>query len=940
MIKGARQHNLKNINVEMPRGKITVITGLSGSGKSTLAFDTLYAEGQRRYVESLSPYARQFLGMMGQPDVDSIEGLSPAISIDQKTTSRNPRSTVGTVTEIYDYLRLLYARAGEPHCPICGRLISSQGADQIVASVFSLWKGAKVEILYPIARGDKGTFEKELGKLRELGLYNVYIDNEQNDLSAEIPKLDKNKKHTIQVLVDKANCTGENRQRLIEAVETGLKENGTITARVGGTGNSKPGTAAAGEEKLFSSKNACPEHNISLGEIQPRDFSFNSPFGACPECHGLGFKMEFSPDLIIPDRAKSLTAGAIVCYKRIMEGGWRIQEVMRVASQYDIDVEAPVSKIPKEKLDVLLYGTKEKIQFKYEGKNSKFEYESEFEGIVPQLERLYSQTESEARREEIGKFMREKTCPKCKGKRLKDEFLNVLVGNKGIMEVCFMPIADARAHLLGVKFGEANRKIAAPILKEINSRLEFLENVGLDYLTLARESATLSGGESQRIRLATQIGSNLTGVLYVLDEPSIGLHQRDNRKLLGTLKRLRDLGNTLVVVEHDEETMREADYVIDMGPGAGIHGGEVVAEGQISDIIKSKRSLTGDFLAGRRKIEVPKQRRKPGAHLKLIGATGNNLKNMDVDFPLGVLTCITGVSGSGKSTLISETLYPALTNKLNGSTLEPEPYKALEGVHNLDRIIVVDQSPIGRTPRSNPATYVGFFAPVRDLYASIPESRARGYKPGRFSFNVEGGRCANCEGDGLIKISMQFLADVYVECEVCKGKRYNKETLEITYKGKNISDVLEMTVEESLKFFENIPSVKGKLKTLDDVGLGYIKLGQQATTLSGGEAQRVKLATELSKRATGRTMYLLDEPTTGLHFEDVHKLLHVLGRLVDLGNTIVVIEHNLDVIKSSDWIIDLGPDCGIKGGEVVAQGTPEQVAKGKTFTGEYLKKVL
>jgi excinuclease ABC subunit A len=881
-------------------------------------------------VESLSPYARQFLGMMGQPDVDSIEGLSPAISIDQKTTSRNPRSTVGTVTEIYDYLRLLYARVGEPHCPVCMKLISSQGSDQIVNSIKSLWAGKKVSISYPIARGEKGTYDDELKKLKNLGLYKISVDGKEEDLSAGIPKLDKNKKHTILVNVDSLTCGKENHGRLSEAVETALKENGILIAK------------CETEERMFSSKNACPEHNISLGELQPRDFSFNAPFGACPECHGLGFKMEFSPDLIIPDRSVSIMDGAIVCYKRIMEGSWRLQQIMSVARENGIRMDVPVSEIPKEKLDVLLYGTDKTMKFTYESKtrNSTYEYNSVFEGVIPQLERLFHQTASEMRKEEIGKFMRELQCPTCKGNRLKPEILSVLVGGKGIMEICGLPITQARTHLASTKFGENSRKISAPILKEINSRLEFLENVGLDYLNLGRESGTLSGGESQRIRLATQIGSNLTGVLYVLDEPSIGLHQKDNEKLLVTLKRLRDMGNTLVVVEHDEETMRECDHLVDMGPGAGIHGGRVVAEGGVEDLIKAPESLTGAYLSGKKSIPVPKARRKPVGALKIIGARGNNLKNIDVELPLGVLTCITGVSGSGKSTLVSETLHPRLANFFNGSALECAPCTRIDGMGKLDRAIVVDQSPIGRTPRSNPATYVGMFTAIRDLFAKIPESRSRGYGPGRFSFNVEGGRCQNCEGDGLIKISMHFLADVYVECEICRGKRYNSQTLEVKYKGKSISDVLEMDIEEASKFFESLPAISSKLKTLNDVGLGYMKLGQPATTLSGGEAQRVKLATELSKRASGMTMYLLDEPTTGLHFDDVKKLLDVLARLVDKGNTVVIIEHNLDVIKSADWVIDLGPDGGDAGGKVMAQGTPEEVAKSGTHTGEYLGRAL
>ena len=930
IIKGAREHNLKNIDVSIPRGKITVVTGLSGSGKSTLAFDTLYAEGQRRYVESLSAYARQFLGLMNKPDVDSIEGLSPAISIDQKTTSRNPRSTVGTVTEIYDYLRLLFARIGHPYCPICHKPISKQGPDEIAAALRMKWPKTKIEILAPIARGEKGRYEKEFERLKKAGLYFVYVDGTLYGLNDEEPKLDKNIKHSISVRIDRVST--EDAERLHEAIESALKEgNGTLIAK-----NGK-------KETVHSKLNACPEHGISLGEIQPRDFSFNSPFGACPECHGLGFKMEFDPDLIIPDKSLSLVGGAITCYKGLMEGGWRLHQIREVAISNNVDIEAPVSKIPKEKLDIILYGTKDKMHFTYESKssNAKYEYDSDFEGVVPQLSRLFHQTQSERRKEEIAKFMLEATCPKCKGKRLKEEMLAVTVGNKSIIDVAELPISNAKAHLKTLELTESEKKISAPILKEIASRLEFLENVGLNYLTLSRESATLSGGESQRIRLATQIGSNLTGIVYVLDEPSIGLHQRDNAKLLATLKRLRDLGNTLVVVEHDEETMRESDHIIDMGPGAGVLGGNIVATGTAKEIEETKGSVTGDYLAGRKEIPVPKERRQAKAQLKLLNISENNLKNIDVSFPLGALTCITGVSGSGKSSLITETLYPALSNVLNKSRLRAGKHKGFQGAQHLDKIISVDQSPIGRTPRSNPATYVGAFTPIRDLYARTEESRARGYGPGRFSFNVPQGRCENCEGDGLIKIAMHFLADVYVPCEVCKGKRYDSQTLEITYKEKNIADILDMSVDEALEFFKNIPAVKNKLQTIHDVGLGYIKLGQPATTLSGGEAQRVKLSTELSKRSTGMTMYVLDEPTTGLHFDDVNKLLEVLQRLVNKGNTVIVIEHNLDVIKSADWIIDLGPEGGEAGGEIVAEGTPEKIAKNKkSYTGDYLRKVL
>ena len=944
-IRGAREHNLKNVSADLPRGKITVITGLSGSGKSTLAFDTLYAEGQRRYVESLSAYARQFLGLMNKPDVDSIDGLSPAISIDQKTTSRNPRSTVGTVTEIYDYMRLLFARVGRPHCPVCRKPISRQGPDEISATILSNMGGEKIEILSPIARGEKGRFEKEFERLRKAGLYRVYVDGELSDISEDSPKLDKNKKHSISVLIDRLAAGKDEAVRLHEAIESALKEgNGIMLVRHQKTHGGKGGKGGEGgaPETFFSRKNACPEHGISLGEIQPRDFSFNSPFGACPECHGLGFKMEFDPDLIIPNRSLSIVQGAITCYKSLMEGGWRTHQIREVAQSNDIDIEAPVSKIPKEKLDILLYGTKEKMKFHYQSKHStsSYEYESDFEGVIPQLERLFHQTQSEGRKEEISKFMLEKTCPKCKGRRLKEEMLAVMLGDKNIMDVCELPITGAKTYLGSLHLSESERKISAPILKEIQSRLEFLENVGLDYLNLARESATLSGGESQRIRLATQIGSNLTGIVYVLDEPSIGLHQRDNAKLLATLRRLRDLGNTLVVVEHDEETMLEADHLIDMGPGAGRLGGEVVATGTATDIMANARSITGDYLAGRKSIPKPAQRRKPKGSVELIGVCENNLKSLYAGFPLGVLTCVSGVSGSGKSSLVSETLYPVLSNILMGSKLKTGKHELVRGVNLIDKIITVDQSPIGRTPRSNPATYVGVFTPIRDIFSRTPEARARGYTPGRFSFNVREGRCENCEGDGLIKIAMHFLADVYVPCEVCKGKRYDSQTLEILYKDKSIADILDMSVDEASEFFQSIPAIRNKLETIRDVGLGYIKLGQPATTLSGGEAQRVKLATELSKRSTGKTMYLLDEPTTGLHFDDVSKLLLVLQRLVDKGNSVIVIEHNLDVLKSADWIIDLGPEGGEAGGRIVAQGTPEKIAGTDTHTGKYLKKAL
>jgi len=908
-----------------------VVTGLSGSGKSTLAFDTLYAEGQRRYVESLSAYARQFLGMMNKPDVDSIDGLSPAISIDQKTTSRNPRSTVGTVTEIYDYLRLLFARIGEPHCPVCAKPISKQGPDEIAANVLSSFAGAKADILAPIARGQKGRFEKEMLAARKAGLYTLYVDGERTDISGETPSLDKNKKHTIWILIDSIGVSEGERERLLEGIETALKNGGGVM-----------GVRAGKEERLYSRVNACPEHGISLGEIQPRDFSFNSPFGACAECHGLGFKMEFDPDLIIPDRSLSIRQGAITCYKSLMEGSWRMEQISEVARSYGIDLRSPISSIPKDKRDLLLHGTKERLRFRHTSKsgNSTYEYESDFEGIVPQLERLFHQTKSENRKSEIAKFMRERRCPSCEGRRLKKEFLSVLVGGKSIIDVCDLQITDARAFLSSLSLGASEKKIGAPILKEISSRLEFLENVGLTYLNLGRESATLSGGESQRIRLATQIGSNLTGIIYVLDEPSIGLHQRDNHRLLATLRRLRDLGNTLVVVEHHEETMGMADHIIDLGPGAGVHGGSIVAAGTLDDILASEGSLTGRYLSGKASIAAREQRRKADGKLTIRGARRNNLKGIDVSFPLGAFTCVSGVSGSGKSSLIAETLYPALSNVLNRSRMDVGEHGSIEGMEKLDKIINVDQSPIGRTPRSNPATYIGAFTPIRELFSKTPESRARGYGPGRFSFNVQEGRCDNCEGDGLIKIEMHFLADVYVPCEVCKGKRYDSSTLEIRYKGKSISDILEMSVDEAMELFKNVPAIARKLKTIQDVGLGYIKLGQPATTLSGGEAQRVKLASELTKRSTGRTMYVLDEPTTGLHFDDVRKLLEVLQRLVGKGNSVIVIEHNLDVLKCADHIIELGPEGGSGGGLIVAEGTPEDIDISSCAIAPYLAKAL
>ena len=924
-IVGAREHNLKNIDLELPRDKLIVVTGVSGSGKSSLAFDTIYAEGQRRYVESLSAYARQFLGQMNKPDVEYIEGLSPSISIEQKGISKNPRSTVGTVTEIYDYLRLLFARIGVPHCPICGKGIRQQTSQQIIEHVMSF--NGRIIIFAPIARGKKGEYKKEFENLRKEGFGKVRVDGEIIDLENEII-LDKKKKHNIEVLIDRINLEkSKEKTRIADAVELALmKGNGLILI-------------SSDKEYLFSEKFACPDCNISFGEIEPRIFSFNSPFGACPECKGLGYKIEIDPDLVIPDRSLSIIEGAITAWGNNIDT-YYMKMLRTVVEHYGYTVYTPIKDMDKKIVDIILYGTKDKIKFSFKGDTSQWTYEGGFEGVIRNLERRFRETSSEYIRNEIGKYMNEKACSFCHGKRLKKESLAVTVKGKNIIELTEMSIKDLYKFFNELKLTEREKIISKQILKEIKSRLEFLISVGLDYLTLDRKSATLSGGEAERIRLATQIGSSLVGVLYILDEPSIGLHQRDNTRLIQTLKRLRDLGNTVIVIEHDENMIRNADHIVDMGPGAGEHGGFVVAQGKLEDITNNSKSLTGKYLKGELKIEIPKKRRKADKFLKISGVRHNNLKNITVEIPLGVFVCITGVSGSGKSSLINDTLYRAIAQKLYRAREKPGEYGEIIGLENIDKVVVIDQSPIGRTPRSNPSTYTGAFTPIRELFSVLPESKIRGYTPGRFSFNVKGGRCEACAGHGLIKIEMHFLPDVYVPCDVCKGKRFNKETLEIRYKGKNIADVLDMSVEEALKFFENIPRIKRVLQTLYDVGMGYIKLGQSATTLSGGEAQRVKLAKELSKRATGKTLYILDEPTTGLHFDDIKKLLNVLNRLVDRGNTVIVIEHNPDVIKNADYIIDLGPEGGDEGGYVVAKGTPEEIVKKNTYTGQFLEKVL
>ena len=934
IVKGAREHNLKNVDVEIPRDKLVVFTGLSGSGKSSLAFDTIYAEGQRRYVESLSSYARQFLGQMEKPQVDYIEGLSPAISIDQKTTSKNPRSTVGTVTEIYDYLRLLYARIGIPHCPVCGREISRQTVDDIVDSVLELPEGTRIQVMAPIARGKKGQFVKELESAKKDGYVRVRVDGIIYDLSEKI-ELDKNKKHNIEIVVDRLVVKESIRSRLADSIETatGLS-NGILLVDVIG-----------GEEKLYSLDYACPEHGVSIEELEPRMFSFNNPFGACPTCSGLSVFMKPDPNLIVPDKNLSLRQGAIKASGwNNADGGTIAQMYMEgIANKYSFTLDTPFKDIPADGVDAIMYGTKgEKLKLTRRNEYGTGSYMTAFEGICNNIERRYKETTSDWSRAELEQCMSTVKCPECHGARLRKESLCVTVGGINIDEFANKSIVKAIEFLDSLTLTDREQMIAKLIVKEIKDRLTFLRSVGLGYLTLARSSASLSGGESQRIRLATQIGSSLVGVLYILDEPSIGLHQRDNEKLLNTLRNLRDIGNTLIVVEHDEDTMRAADYIVDVGPGAGIHGGNIVCTGTAEDIMNCKESITGQYLSGRKKIPVPAKRRKGnGKSLKIIGARENNLKNIDAEIPLGEFVCITGVSGSGKSSLINEILYKRLVTELNGAKKVAGAHTDILGIDNLDKVIAIDQSPIGRTPRSNPATYTGVFNDIRDLFASTAEAKARGYKANRFSFNVKGGRCEACQGDGIVKIEMHFLADIYVPCDVCKGARYNRETLEVKYKGKNIYDVLEMTVEEGLEFFSSIPKIKRKLQTLYDVGLGYVKIGQPATTLSGGEAQRVKLSTELSRRSTGKTVYILDEPTTGLHTADVHKLIEVLHRLVDNGNSVIVIEHNLDVIKTADWILDLGPEGGDEGGEIIAQGTPEQVAATEgSYTGQYIKKLL
>ena len=934
IIKGAREHNLKNVDIEIPRDKLVVLTGLSGSGKSSLAFDTIYADGQRRYVESLSSYARQFLGQMEKPDVDYIEGLSPAISIDQKTTSKNPRSTVGTVTEIYDYLRLMYARIGVPHCPVCGREIKQQTVDQIVDQLMSLPERTKLQVLAPVVRGRKGEHVKEFEAARKSGFVRVRADGNIYDLSEEI-KLEKNKKHNIEIVVDRIAISDGIKSRLTDSIETAIHLSGGLVIA----------DVIDGEEMMFSQNYACPEHGVSIEELAPRMFSFNNPMGACPTCTGLGTFMKVDPDLVIPNKNLSIRQGAIKA------SGWYIGESGTIAqmyyealaAHYGFSLDTPVKKLTKEQLDAILYGTKgQRIRMVRKNEYGTGTYDTEFEGIINNLERRFRETQSSFIRDEIAACMSAVLCPDCHGERLKKEYLSVTVGDKNISDLCKLSVTDALNFVNGLELSERDTMIAEQILKEIRERLGFLQSVGLEYLTLSRGSASLSGGESQRIRLATQIGSSLVGVLYILDEPSIGLHQRDNDKLLATLKRLRDIGNTLIVVEHDEDTMRAADYIVDVGPGAGVHGGEIVCAGSLQDVMNCEQSLTGQYLTGKRKILVPEVRRKgSGEKLIIKGAAENNLKNVDVEIPLGTFTCVSGVSGSGKSSLVNEILYKALAQTLSTSRIKPGRFDELIGIEHLDKVIDIDQSPIGRTPRSNPATYTGVFTDIRELFAQTPEAKMKGYNSGRFSFNVKGGRCEACQGDGILQIEMHFLPDIYVPCEVCKGKRYNRETLEVKYKGKNIHDVLEMTVEEAMHFFDSIPKIQRKIATLYEVGLGYIKLGQPATTLSGGEAQRVKLATELSKRSTGRTIYILDEPTTGLHTYDVHKLIDVLQKLVEGGNTVVVIEHNLDVLKTADYIIDLGPEGGDRGGTIVATGTPEEIVQIKeSYTGQYLKPLL
>ena len=934
-VQGARVNNLKNISLEIPRDRLVVLTGLSGSGKSSLAFDTIYAEGQRRYVESLSSYARMFLGQMDKPDVDSIDGLSPAISIDQKTTSKNPRSTVGTVTEIYDYLRLLWARCGVPHCPKCGKEIRRQSVDQIVDQIMQLPERTRFQLLAPVVRGKKGEHQKVFDDARRGGYARVRVDGSVYELTEEI-SLDKNKKHNIEVIVDRLIMKPDLARRLTDSVETAAGLSGGLVIL-----NELEGD----RDTMFSQNYACEDCGVSLPELSPRMFSFNNPYGACPVCTGLGTQLVADPALVIPDDSKSILQGAIQAsgYNNVRDDSIARMYFEALGKKYHFSLTEPVRELPKTALDAILYGTgKENLTIYYERANGRGVMERPFEGVLNNISRRYAETQSEAMHKELEECMAERPCPKCRGKRLSDVSLAVTVGGMNIMDFCAMPISDELAFINRLKLDGSMAVIAEQILREIRARLGFLEAVGLRYLTLSRSAATLSGGESQRIRLATQIGSSLMGVLYILDEPSIGLHQRDNDKLLATLRQLRDLGNTVLVVEHDEDTMRAADYIVDIGPGAGVHGGEVVAAGSLEDIMRCPRSITGQYLSGVKKIPVPAERRKGnGKFLTVRGAAENNLRHVDVSIPLGTFTCITGVSGSGKSSLVNEILYKKLAGALNHARTRPGKFDAIEGLEHLDKVVGIDQSPIGRTPRSNPATYTGLFNDIRDLFAATADARTRGYGPGRFSFNVKGGRCEACGGDGLVKIEMHFLADVYVPCEVCRGRRYNRETLEVLYKGKNIADVLDMTAEEALAFFENLPKIRQKVQTLVDVGLGYIKLGQSSTTLSGGEAQRVKLATELSRRATGRTIYILDEPTTGLHIADVHRLIDILQLLANAGNTVLVIEHNLDVIKVADHIIDLGPEGGAGGGSIVAQGTPEEVAAcPASFTGQYLKKLL
>lgn len=934
IIKGAREHNLKNIDVEIPRDKLVVMTGLSGSGKSSLAFDTIYADGQRRYMESLSSYARMFLGQMEKPDVDSIEGLSPAISIDQKTTSKNPRSTVGTVTEIYDYLRLLYARIGIPHCPVCGREITQQTIDQIVDQILSLEEGTRIQLLAPIIRGRKGQYTKELEHAGKSGFVRVRVDGIIYDLSEEIP-MDKNKKHNIEVVVDRLVIKESIRSRLADSLETvfSLSEGSVIVDVIGG------------EELIFSQNYACPEHNISIEELTPRMFSFNNPFGACPHCTGLGIFQKIDPELIVPNKELTISEGAIKAsgWNSLDENSISLMYYKAISKEYDIPLDVPVKNLTKKQLNVFLYGTKGKpLTLKRPKTLGGGAYSSPFEGVINNLERRYKETNSEYSRADIQAYMNAVECPECHGNRLKEESLSVTVGGINISQLTQLSIRDCCEFFENLSLTEREQFIAKQIIKEIRERLGFLRSVGLEYLNLSRSAGTLSGGESQRIRLATQIGSSLMGVLYILDEPSIGLHQRDNDKLIATMKRLRDIGNTLIVVEHDDDTMLAADYIVDIGPGAGVNGGNVVFAGTVDKLLKCENSITGQYLSGRKKIPVPDKRREGnGKFLKVIGASEHNLKNIDVEIPLGKLICVTGVSGSGKSSLVNEIIYKHLACKLNRARIKAGSFAEMQGIENLDKVISIDQSPIGRTPRSNPATYTGVFTDIRELFAKTADAKSRGYTSGRFSFNIKGGRCEACEGDGIIKIEMHFLPDIYAPCEVCKGKRYNRETLEVHYKGKSIYDILEMTVDEGVVFFEHLPKIARKLKTLQEVGLGYIKIGQPATTLSGGEAQRVKLSTELSKRATGKTIYILDEPTTGLHTADVHKLIEVLQRLTDNGNTVLGIEHNLNVIKVADHIIDLGPEGGDGGGQIIASGTPEEIVKcSESYTGKYLKPYL